>query len=111
MYESVRCLDEYGGFLGRQTRFILSITEYKSCFRQIGPRFLTTFVKLKVVSPTALVNLAIDSGGHGGHASPQTLDTFLFCAMLRRCNGEGVLAEPSKNKSVDSAINHDLSVD
>ena len=34
---------------------------YKSSSRQIGERFLTTFAKLKVVSPTAKAKLAIDS--------------------------------------------------
>ena len=47
--------------LGRQTRFIFSITEYKSSSRQISERFLTTFVKLKVVSPTAMAKLPIHS--------------------------------------------------
>ena len=32
--------------------------EYKSSTRQIGERFLTTFAKLKVVSPTAMAKLA-----------------------------------------------------
>ena len=35
--------------------------EYKSSTRQIGERFLTTFAKLKVVSPTAMAILAIYS--------------------------------------------------
>ena len=38
-----------------------SITEYKSSSRQTGEPFLTTFAKLKVVSPTAMAKLAIDS--------------------------------------------------
>ena len=38
-----------------------SITEYKSSSRQISERFLTTFAKLKVVSPTFLAKLVIDS--------------------------------------------------
>ena len=33
----------------------------KSSSRQIGERFLTTFAKLKVVSPTAMAKLVIDS--------------------------------------------------
>ena len=53
----------YGGFLRRQTRFyfIFNNRQYKSTSRQIGERFLTTFAKLKVVSPTAMAKLAIDS--------------------------------------------------
>ena len=41
--------------------FSITDREYKCSSHQIGERFLTTFDKLKVVSPTGMAKLATDS--------------------------------------------------